>query len=153
MTTEIIIKNLGSLLPGKLNYSELANAFLTNGYVSTAQNVYFNTIRFAEGIIIKEDIGQGYAHTFLNGIRIYSLKDKVLLADRAYHCNFYSKEVVKNEAKNMLCELVIEAANNAGHRVSRYEAEKVIEKVLDKSYKENQRTLAQKQLRLYLPGN
>ena len=147
MTTEIIINNLGSLLPGKLNYSETANAYLTNGYVSAAQNVYFNAVRFAEGIVIKEDVGQGHSHSFLNGLRIYSLKDKVLLADRSYHCNFYSKESVKSEAKDMLFMLVKEAAENAGHEIKRHKAVAAITKVVDDAFSTDQRILAQRQIR------
>jgi hypothetical protein len=150
MTTEIIIKNLGSMLPGKLNFSESANAFLTNGYTSLAGNTYINVLRFAEGIIIKEDVGEGYAHTFLNGLRIYSIKDKALLADRTYHCYFYSKEKVQSEAKKILLELLEEAAKANGFEINRYEAGKAIEKHLDSAFTGDQLSIAQNQMRKQL---
>jgi hypothetical protein len=150
MTTEIIIKNLGSMLPGKLNFSESANAFLSSGYTSAANNTYFNAIRFAEGIIIKEDVGEGYARTFLNGLRIYSIKDKTLLADRSYHCYFYSREKVQDEAKKILIELLEEAAKANGFEINRYEAGKAIEKLLDSAFTGDQLSIAQNQMRKQL---
>lgn len=150
MTTEIMINKLGSMLPGKLNFSETANAFLSNGYTSAANNTYFWAIRLAEGLIIKEDVGEGYARTFLNGLRIYSIKDKVLLADRSYHCNFYSKEKVQSETKKILFELLEEAAEANGFKINRYEAGKAIEKILDNAFKGNQLSIAENQMRKQL---
>jgi hypothetical protein len=150
MTTEIMIKNLGSMLPGKLNFSESANSFLSNGYTSAANNTYFNSIRFAEGIIIKEDVGEGHTRTFLNGLRIYSIKEKALLADRSYHCQFYSKEFVRSEAKEMLIELLQEAAEANGQKLNHYEASKAIEKILDHAFNGNQLLIAETQMRKQL---
>jgi len=138
------------MLPGKLNFSESANAFLTNGYTSQAGNTYIGVLRFAEGIIIKEDVGEGYAHTFLNGLRIYSIKDKTLLADRSYHCYFYSKEKVQSEAKKILIELLEEAAEANGFKIDRHEAGKAIEKILDNAFNGNQLSIAENQMRKQL---
>lgn len=38
--------------------------------------------------MIKEEIGQGYKYTFLNGLRIYN-KNGQLLAEEKYHCCKY----------------------------------------------------------------
>ncbi len=138
------------MLPGKLNFSESANAFITNGHTSFAGNTYIGVLRFAEGIIIKEDVGEGYAHTFLNGLRIYSIKDKTLLADRSYHCYFYSKEKVQSEAKKILLELLEEAAEANGFEMNRYEAGNAIEKILDNAFNSDQRLIAQNQMRKQL---
>ena len=145
MTTEMIIRNLGGLVSSKMSYSEEANAFITNGYVSQAQNVYLNAFRFAEGIIIKEDIGQGHTHTFLNGIKVYSIKNNALLMDRSYHKLFYSKFKVKQEVKEMLFNLVNDAAKNEGLFIDRRQAYSTIDKVLYKCFNENQQQLAHKQ--------
>jgi len=150
MTTEIIIGNLTGNLTGTVNYSGAANAFLSNGYVSTANNVYFNAFRFAEGLLIKEDVGEGYARTFLNGLRIYSLKDKVLLADRSYHCCFYSKEKVLSEAHSMLLELLKDAADEHGLRLNISEAKIAIERILNQAFRGNQLEIAQRETRRLL---
>ncbi len=146
MTTEIIIRNLGGLVSGNVNYSESSNAFLTNGYTSAANNTYFNAIRFAEGIVIKEDVGQGYIHTFLNGIRIYSLNEKTLLADRTYHNYRYSRDKVYYESKRMLIELVLCAAKNAGQSIDSNKVSVAIDKVLKQAFNGDQLEIAQTQI-------
>jgi hypothetical protein len=118
MSTEIILKNLGSLLPGRINYSETVNAFLSEAYVSLANNVYFSTIRFGENLIIKEDVGQGHTHAFLNGIRIFSIKEKVLLVDKGFNSQIYSKEIAQREIKSLLLDLIKDAAQNAGYTLT-----------------------------------
>lgn len=138
------------MLPCKLNFSESANAFHTNGYTSQAGNTYIDVFRFAEGIIIKEDVGEGYAHTFLNGLRIYTIKDKTLLADRSYHCYFYSKEKVQSEAKKILIELLEEAAKANGFKINAHEAGKAIEKILENAFNGNQLSIAENQMRKQL---
>lgn len=145
MTTEIILQNLGSFLPDRANYSKDANAFLTNGYCSAAGNVYFNVIRIGEGFAIKEDVGQGQPYTFLNALRIYSLKDKTLLMDRTYHCNFYSEANVKSEAYEMLLILVKEAAINADHRIDLSEARSIINQKVDEMFSRDQRQMLEEQ--------
>lgn len=153
MSTELVLKNFSNMLPTNLRYSETTDVFLTNGYVSAANNVYFNAVRFAEGIIIKEDVGQGYLHTFLNGIRIYSIESKTLLADKSFHCCRYNKQSVYTEVKDMLLNLVCEAAAQQGKAVDKNEARRVIERILHESFNTNQMQVAQNQMRRLLPSN
>lgn len=150
MTTEIMINNLSAIVQGTTRFSDTANAFLSEGYVSAANNTYFNALRFAEGIIIKEDVGQGYAHTFLNGLRIYSLKDRVLLADRTYNCCYYSKQTVRNEVQDMLQKLLEQAAHRIENRINSHEVTKVITRILNEAFESNQMQLAQNQMKSLL---
>jgi hypothetical protein len=150
MKAEIILQNLGSYLPANTNYSGQANAFLTNGFVSGAGNVYFNAVRLGEGIVVKEDVGQGYARTFLNGLRIYSIKEKKLLADRTFHCNFYSKEGVKAEIQNMLFQLLKEAAEYSGLRFDMIQSKIAIHSMVDEMFNTDQRQMLQQQNRKLL---
>jgi hypothetical protein len=152
MSTEIVLRNFANMLPSNLSYSESSDVFLTNGYVSAARNVYFNAVRFAEGIIIKEDVGQGYLHTFLNGIRIYSIESKTLLADKSYHCFRYNKESVYREVRELLLNLICEAAEQQGRTVDKNDARRIIEKILHESFNTNQLQVAQKQVKRLLPG-
>jgi hypothetical protein len=147
MSTEIKIQDFTSLLPSLSNYSKSSNAFLSDGYSSQAGNTYFNAIRFAEGIIIKEDVGQGHFHTFLNAIRIYSIKDKVLLADKSFHTCYYTKDRVFFETKKLLVDLILETANSSEQYVDKPQLESKIEKVLSNAFKGNQIEIVQNQLR------
>lgn len=149
MSKALVLKQFG-LTKGNINYSEAANAFLSNGFTSAAGNTYFNAVRFAEGIVIKEDIGIGYARKFLNGLKIYTLKDKVLLADKTYHCFFYSKFAIKQEAINILIGVLRNAAKKDNITFDESQAKKEIEKIIDAALYENQMEILKRQTQKYL---
>lgn len=141
MTTEIILRNFDSNSSTAIAYSPNVNAYLTNGYVSCAGNTYFNAIRIGEGFVIKEDVGQGYLHTFLNGIRIYSLKDRKLLADKPYHKVIYSMETVRSEVCTLITDVIIEAARNEGHQPDWYEVRSAVRKLVYEAFTSDQRQM------------
>ena len=149
MTKALVLKQFGLTSAG-INYSEKANAFLSSGYTSAAGNTYFNALRFAEGIVIKEDVGIGYAYKFLNGLRIYSLKDKAMLADRTYHNRIYSKHTLKQQAVNMLLEVLHDAAKKEKMNLNESQATKEIEKIIDSALNGNQLDILNKQSQKYL---
>ena len=149
MSKELVLKQFG-LTTGNVNYSEAANAFLSNGFTSAAGNTYLNAVRFAEGIVIKEDVGIGYARKFLNGLKIYSLKNKTLLADKNYHCLFYNKFVIRREAINMLMEVLRQAAVKDRLNLNEKQAKKEIERIIDAALNGNQMEILKKQSQKYL---
>jgi len=139
MTNEIaIFKNFGLTTPANISYSAPMNAFVGSGYTSMAGNTYFNSARFAEGILIKEDVGEGWLHTFLNGIHIYDLHTKKLLCEQSFDCHFYSKETVKNDVKRMLKELVLKAAQKEGRILNQGDIHSKINSMIDRSFATNQ---------------
>lgn len=146
MTTEMIISKIAGLQSKTATYSEGINAFVGNGYTSSAGNHYFNAVRFAEGILIKEDIGVGYLHTFLNGIKIYSLKDKTLIVDQTYHCKFYSKEESKSQSRSLLLDQLEAAARQQHFSFNREEAKSLIHKIVEDAFVVDQREMADMQL-------
>ncbi len=150
MTNSVQLFEQCGLINAKVNYSQVANAFLTTGYTSMAGNTYFNSIRVAEGIIIKEDVGEGWWKTFLNGIKIYSIKDKTLLADRSFHNLGYSKTTVRNHVKEMLINVLRDAAQSKGSYLDEREANRVIDRVLNQAMNEDQRELILQQSQKYL---
>lgn len=150
MTTEIILRNFGSNSSSAVAYSPNVNAYLTNGYVSCAGNTYFNAIRIGDGFVIKEDVGQGYLHTFLNGIRIYSLKDRKLLADKTYHKVIYSTETVKSEVCTLITDVIIEASRNEDHQPNWYEVRSAVSKLVYEAFTADQRQMLSKQNANYL---
>lgn len=150
MTNSIQLFEKYGLTNSKLSYSEVANAFLTTGYTSIAGNTYFNSIRIAEGILIKEDVGEGWYKTFLNGIKIYSLKDKILLADRSFHNVGYSKNTVQSFANEMLLDVLRDASISNGDVLDEHEANRVIARVLNQAMNEDQKQLLLQQSKKYL---
>lgn len=149
MSKALVLKQFG-LTKGNVNYSVTANAFLSNGFTSAAGNTYFNAIRFSEGIVIKEDVGIGYAYRFLNGLRIYSLKDQTLLADRNYHSFVYSKYVIKREATNMLMEVLRNAVKRDNLKMDEAQAKKEIDRIIDMAMNGDQMEILKGQSKKYL---
>ena len=41
------------------------------GYTSAAGNTYYKAVRISDRLAVYYDIGQGYYHTFLNGIKLF----------------------------------------------------------------------------------
>jgi hypothetical protein len=151
MKAEIILRNLGSYLPSNVTYSESANAFLTDGYVSRIGNVYFNVIRFGNGIAVKEAVGQNHS-TWLNAVYIYSLKDNKVLADRSYDYNRYSEMKVKSELRDMLNSLLKDAAEHSNLKYDRIDASNAISKMVNEMFSTDQRQMLEQQQRKLL-GN
>ena len=74
MNTElqtIATKALPALSGEQVTYNAARNVFLTLGYTSTAGNTYYKAVRVSERLAVYYDIGQGYYHTFLNGIKLF----------------------------------------------------------------------------------
>lgn len=67
----IITKALPALSGSSLTYNAEKNLYLTLGYTSNAGNTYFQAVRCTERLAVYFEIGQGYAHTFLNGIKLF----------------------------------------------------------------------------------
>ena len=67
----IAAKNLPALSGESLTYNAAKNVFLTTGYTSAAGNMYYRAIRLSDRLAVYYDLGQGYAYTFLNGIKLF----------------------------------------------------------------------------------
>lgn len=67
----IVAKNLPTLSGESLTYNAAMNVFLTTGYTSAAGNMYYRAIRISDRLAVYYDLGQGYAYTFLNGIKLF----------------------------------------------------------------------------------
>lgn len=67
----IVAKNLPALSGESLTYNAAKNIFLTTGYTSAAGNMYYRAIRLSDRLAVYYDLGQGYAYTFLNGIKLF----------------------------------------------------------------------------------
>ena len=67
----IATKSLPALSGEHLTYNAAKNVYLTLGYTSAAGNMYYKAIRVSNRLAVYYDLGQGYAHTFLNGIKLF----------------------------------------------------------------------------------
>ena len=67
----IATKALPALSGEQVTYNAVKNVFLSQGYTSAAGNMYYKAIRLSNRLVVYYDLGQGYLHTFLNGIKLY----------------------------------------------------------------------------------
>ncbi len=67
----IVAKELPALSGESLTYNVSKNVFLTQGFTSAAGNMYYRAIRLSDRLAVYYDLGQGYAYTFLNGIKLF----------------------------------------------------------------------------------
>ena len=68
----VAAKALPALSGSSLTYNPEKNVYLTLGYTSTAGNTYYKAIRLSDRLAVYYHIGEGYAHTFLNGITLFA---------------------------------------------------------------------------------
>ena len=104
-------------------------------------------MRFADGILIKEDVGEGYAYTFLNGLKIYDLHTKKLLCEESFNCHYYSKDTVKSDVKRMLTNLIIKAAQQENRYLSESDVRNRISQIIEKAFSNNQIEMMNQQMR------
>ena len=142
MANEIaLFKNFGLATPKGISYSESINAFVTTALAFPSGNAYCNAARFAEGLLIKEDVGHGHMYTFLNGVHIYDLKTHKLLAEKVfpmYEGLFYSTDTVKSVATRLLTSLLVDAAREQGCVLYESDASRKVRAILDRSFSNNQ---------------
>ena len=67
----IASKALPALSGEQVTYNTAKNVFLTLGYTSAAGNTYYKAVRLSNRLVVYYDLGQGYAYTFLNGIKLF----------------------------------------------------------------------------------
>lgn len=68
----IAAKALPALSGSTLTYNAEKNVFLTQAYTSPADNTYYKAIRVSNRLVVAYNIGEGYLHTFLNGITLFA---------------------------------------------------------------------------------
>ena len=93
-------------LSGEITYSQAARMFLSPGYVSCAGNMYQEGLRLSRYIAVDYSIGHGYAHSFLNGIRLYTWDGNrpKLVAQRSFDCHFWNQADVTEQTVKIVKE-------------------------------------------------
>ena len=68
----IVAKSLPALSGESLTYNAAKNVFLTPGFTCLSGNMYYKAVRFSNRLVVYYELGQGYIHTFLNGIKLFA---------------------------------------------------------------------------------
>lgn len=103
---------VNDLLPAVTNksvtYSSTKGAFLTDGWTSAAGNTYGQLMYLSPQLAIVCDFGVGYAHTFLNGLKVlrYNGNKAEVIDSRYYNCCFYNDAFVRREAIEIVSEFI-----------------------------------------------
>ena len=147
MTTTSISRVADAALPSlsgsSVTYNAQKNIFLTNGYTSAAGNTYYQGIRASNRIAIKYNIGEGYLHTFLNGIEVYGYdgRNAKLIGSRFYNCNFFSEANAKREAVEIVVDYMKGQAKMLGTSVDNNQLKQFSLQVVDGAYTQMKRLM------------
>ncbi len=116
-------KALPALSGSSLTYNPAKNVYLTLGYTSEAGNTYYRAIRFSERLAVFYHIGEGFAHTFLNGITLFrwdGTKAKII-AQKLWggdNWRIFSECFAKEQSILMLKDFLTGQAKAVGEYVS-----------------------------------
>ena len=122
----IATKALPALSGEQVTYNAAKNVFLSQGYTSVAGNMYYKAIRLSNRLIVYYDLGQGYAYTFLNGIKLYCFDgQKASLIAQKYWggCDYriFNEQFAKEQSILMLCNFLAGQLKAQGAHVSNQE--------------------------------
>jgi len=122
----IATKALPALSGEQVTYNAAKNVFLSQGYTSAAGNMYYKAIRLSNRLVVYYDLGQGYAHTFLNGIKLFAFDGpKATLIAQKYWggCDYriFNEQFAKEQSILMLSSFLIGQLKAQGAQVSNQE--------------------------------
>lgn len=103
----IVTKALPALSGEQVIYNVAKNVFLSQGYTSAAGNMYYKVIRLSNRLVVYYDLGQGYLHTFLNGIKLFCFDGQKtnLIAQKSWGgCDYriFNEQFAKEQSIQML---------------------------------------------------
>lgn len=103
----IAAKALPALSGESLTYNAAKNVFLTLGYTSAAGNMYYKAVRLSNRLVVYYELGQGYAYTFLNGIKLFAFDGQKaqLIAQKywgGYDYRIFNEQFAKEQSILML---------------------------------------------------
>ena len=122
----IAAKALPALSGESLTYNAAKNVFLSQGYTSAAGNMYYKAIRLSNRLVVYYDLGQGYAYTFLNGIKLYCFDGQKanLIAQKYWGgCDYriFNEQFAKEQSILMLSNFLVGQLKAQGAHVSNQE--------------------------------
>ena len=119
----IAAKALPALSGESLTYNAAKNVFLTMGYTSAAGNMYYKAVRLSNRLVVYYELGQGYAYTFLNGIKLFAFDGQkaTLIAQKCWGgCDYriFNEQFAKEQSILMLKSFLEGQLKIQGARVS-----------------------------------
>lgn len=119
----VAAKALPALSGSSLTYNPEKNVYLTLGYTSAAGNTYYRAIRLSKRLAVYYDIGEGYAHTFLNGITLFcwdGQKAKIIAQKLWGGCDWrdFSESFAKEQSILMLRDFLTGQLKLMGRQVA-----------------------------------
>lgn len=119
----VAAKALPALSGSSLTYNAEKNILMTMGYTSAAGNTYYKAIRLSDRLAVFYDLGQGYAHTFLNGITLFAwngTKANIIAKKSWGGCNWvcFSERYAKEQSIQMLKEYLAGQAKLMGNVIN-----------------------------------
>ena len=122
----IATKALPALSGEQVTYNAAKNVFLSQGYTSAAGNMYYKAIRLSNRLVVYYDLGQGYAYTFLNGIKLFCFDgQKAQLIAQKYWggCDYriFNEQFAKEQSILMLSNFLSGQLKAQGAHVSNQE--------------------------------
>ena len=120
--TTVAIKALPALSGSSLTYNAVKNVYLTQGWTSAAGNFYYRAIRVSNRLIIFFNIGEGYAHTFINGITLYAWdgqRARMIAQKNWGGCDWrcFNEKFAREESVHMLADYLKDQAKMLGQSV------------------------------------
>ncbi len=134
--TSLIVK-VNDLLPAVTNksvsYSSSKGAYLTDGWTSAAGNTYGQLMYLSPQLAIVCDFGVGYAHTFLNGLKVlrYNGQKAELVDSRFYYNCSFNDAFVRSEAAKIVSEFIEGQLRLTGSYTSSSEIENMAKRLID----------------------
>ena len=119
----VAAKALPALSGSSLTFNPEKNVYLTLGYTSAAGNTYYRAIRLSKRLAVYYHIGEGYAHTFLNGITLFcwdGQKAKIIAQKFWGGCDWrcFSEQFAKEQSIIMLKDFLEGQAKALGSQVN-----------------------------------
>ncbi len=135
----VAAKALPALSGSSLTYNAEKNVYLTLGRTSLAGNTYFRAVRVSKRLAVYYHIGQGYAHTFLNGITMFcwdGQKAKIIAQKFWGGSNWrrFSEQFAKEQSIIMLKDFLAGQAKALGTDVSEQRMLSFSREMIDETY-------------------
>lgn len=116
-------KALPALSGSSVTFNPEKNVYLTLGYTSAAGNTYFKAVRFSDRLAVHYDVGEGYCHTFLNGITLFAWNGQKaeVIGKRSWGgCDWcrFSEHFAKEQTIDMLKDYLEGQAKAIGQSVN-----------------------------------
>lgn len=135
----VAAKALPALTGSSVTYNPEKNIYLTLGYTSPAGNMYYGAIRLSNRLAVFYHIGEGYAHTFLNGITLFAWNGQKanIIAQKFWGgCDWriFNERMAKEESIIMLKNFLAGQAKAMGRMIADNELLKFSRNMIEETH-------------------